>query len=64
MLSGASASGTGQYLHLEKSLLGESALLRGISVSTELGPAGWEFGEILVLSVTPLLAGCVLLSQA
>ena len=45
------------HLHLEKSLLGEPALLRGTLVRTELRLRPWEFGEILVLTVTPLPAG-------
>lgn len=45
------------HLCLEKSLLGEPALLRGILVRTELGPGAWEFGEILMFTVTPLPAG-------
>ena len=54
--SGQSPSGT--VLYLEKSLLGEPALLEGTSASAELRPRGWEIGEIPVLSVTPLPAGC------
>lgn len=38
------------HLHLERSLL------RGTLVKTELAPGAWEFREVLVLTVIPLLA--------